>query len=57
MAGIAFVIAKTSLSSNGPSLGLWWDCNSNGFGMIKHETHCLVPEKMCRRMRKGVEKK
>lgn len=27
MAGTALMIAKTSLSSNGPSLGRWWDCN------------------------------
>lgn len=50
MAGTAFVIAKTSLSSNGPSLGLWWDCNPKGFRMIKQKIHCLVTEKMSRKI-------
>ena len=28
MAGTALIMAKTSFSSNGPSLGLWCDCNN-----------------------------
>jgi len=27
MAGTALVMANTSFSSKGPSLGRWWDCN------------------------------
>jgi len=29
MAGTALVMANTSFSSKGPSLGRWWDCNSS----------------------------
>jgi len=27
MAGTALIMANTSFSSKGPSLGRWWDCN------------------------------
>jgi hypothetical protein len=39
MAGTALMMAKTSLSSKGPSLGLWCDCN---FPYIKDSSKKLL---------------
>lgn len=45
MAGTAFVMAKTSFSSNAPSLGLWCDCKLNTLFKTSHSQYLVAGEK------------